>query len=220
MTKPVQVLDPAAGFKGDPTGATVLDFWQWSGSNLLDNLQRGVLAEFLVGRALGVVSELRAEWASHDLCYRGLKIDVKSAAYAQSWPQKWASAIGYGIARRSGSWDPKTNVWEELAPPQRTADIYVFALLRRPDEKDRRNPREHKPDPLDLDHWEFSVLDRATLDGERPEQRTIALNPLRRLVQASARGTVAAPYAQLKTAVDRACGATRRASAPDEALGG
>ena len=33
-------------------GITVLDFWRWAFSDLIDNTQRGVLAEFLVYSSL------------------------------------------------------------------------------------------------------------------------------------------------------------------------
>ena len=34
-----------------PLGFAVLDFWQWSNSNLVGNALRGHIAEFLVARA-------------------------------------------------------------------------------------------------------------------------------------------------------------------------
>ena len=38
---------------GVSVGLTLLDFWQWQGSRLLDNALRGLLAEFYVTKALG-----------------------------------------------------------------------------------------------------------------------------------------------------------------------
>ena len=198
------MLDPTAVFKGDPNGTTVLDFWRWSGSDLLDNLQRGVLAEFLVAQALGVASSHRAEWAFCDVLYKSWKIEVKSAAYAQSWPQEKASAIIYNIAPQKQAWDPKTGDQEALTPPRRTSDIYVFSLLRRPDGKELRDPNQYKPDPLDLDHWEFSVLDAETLNSERPASQKIALNPLSALLRDSVHGSERISWDALKAAVDRA----------------
>ena len=207
MSKPRPMLSPQTPFVGGPdeaaTGMTVLDYWRWSGSDLLDNAQRGVLAEFLVARALGVTDEFRAEWASYDIRYRNRKIEIKSAAYAQSWPQETPSVIGFTIAPQKGAWDPKTNEWEPLDSPRRTADLYIFSLLRRPDGKDRRDPNRHKSDPLDLRHWEFLVLDTATLDSERPGQGTIGLKPLSVLVEGSALGAASIGYGDIKTAVDR-----------------
>ena len=48
-------------------GFTVLDFWKWSGSDLLSNAARGVLAEFLVAQAIGVTDSLRVEWDAKGL---------------------------------------------------------------------------------------------------------------------------------------------------------
>ena len=38
---------------GTPLGVSLQEFWQWSGSDLISNSQRGILAEFLVAIALG-----------------------------------------------------------------------------------------------------------------------------------------------------------------------
>jgi hypothetical protein len=40
-----------------PLGFTVLDFWQWSSSDLVSNSTRGCIAEFIVARALGLDME-------------------------------------------------------------------------------------------------------------------------------------------------------------------
>ena len=205
---PEPPLSPSAVFRGDPTGATVLDYWRWSASNLLDNVQRGVVAEFLVARALGVADAPREEWAGWDISYPfkseedPIKIEVKSSAYSQSWHQDDAYTISYDIGRRTWVWDPKTGKSEKLDSPQRTADMYVFALLRRDDQRDRSNPNENKPDPLDLSHWEFHVLDRATLDQQVSNQKSIGLNPLKKLVESWGRSV---QYANLKAAVDDLC---------------
>src|SRR4051794_17094326 len=45
-------------------GFTVLDFWQWSSSDLVGNALRGHVAEFLVSRAVGAISSIRNEWDS------------------------------------------------------------------------------------------------------------------------------------------------------------
>ena len=61
-----KALEPEAEFRvpeGSPK-ACLGDYWQWSGSSLMDNAARGVLAEFLVGRALGLTEEPRKEWGS------------------------------------------------------------------------------------------------------------------------------------------------------------
>ena len=75
----------------------LLDFWQWSMSDVISNATRGILAEFIVAQAIGVAKEgVREEWAAFDLVSKeGTKIEVKSAAYLQSWQQKDFSKITF-----------------------------------------------------------------------------------------------------------------------------
>lgn len=75
------------------------DFWRWAYSNLAANNLRGHLAEFLVGSDLGVTAQPRVEWANYDLLTKtGIKVEVKSAAYLQSWNQSRCSPISFGVA--------------------------------------------------------------------------------------------------------------------------
>ena len=46
----------------------LIDYWRWSGSELMNNTTRGILAEFLVAAALGLHKEPREEWKEYDLC--------------------------------------------------------------------------------------------------------------------------------------------------------
>ena len=78
---------------------TVSDFWRWSGSDLLSNTWRGIVAEFLVAKALGLTNKVRLEWDTVDLVTPdGVKIEVKSSAYLQIWDQKIHLAVKFGIA--------------------------------------------------------------------------------------------------------------------------
>ena len=156
---------------GKAADFTLRDYWRWSGSDLLSNAQRGVMAEFLVARALGTAETPRLEWGAFDVLTReGHAIEVKSAAYWQSWPQARPSVIEFDIAPREQAWDPLTNETETYDPPRRTARAYVFCVLG--------NPDRPSPDPLDVDEWRFLVLATSRLDSERPEQQKIRLNPL------------------------------------------
>ena len=120
----------------------LIDFWQWSSSDLVSNTMRGVLAEFLVAKALGLDCG-RLEWEKCDLVTaEGLKIQVKSSAYLQSWAQTAPSKIQFVVSKRR-AWDPDTNKLD--GEPARHADVYVFALLAHQDKSSL--------DPLDLDQW-------------------------------------------------------------------
>lgn len=196
-------LPPKTPFSGCSEQMTVLDYWQWSAWNLLDNLQRGVLAEFLVARALGVADEPRDEWAGWDLKHLDKKIEVKSAAYAQAWPQKKKCyPIRWDIAPRKWAWDSKDGQTEKLDPPGRTAHIYVFSLLSRPDERDQHDPEHFEPESLDLRHWKFHLLDKEAMDRKWPSQKSIGLEPLTDFIEDSAHGKANVEFDDLKAAMN------------------
>ncbi len=181
---------------GAPLGLTLLDYWRWSGSDLLGNAERGVLAEFLVASALDATDEPRAEWAAHDVSASlggaDVTVEVKSAAWYQSWHQERPSDIRFDIAPRKWLWNPETNGCVELRKPRRFASVYVFCVLGAPDGS--------RPDPFETGQWDFYVLDTASLDRAKPRQQTIGLRPLRRLVR-DATGRGAVKYADLREAV-------------------
>lgn len=132
---------------------TVLDFWRWAFSDLRTNIVRGVLAEFLVASAVGDPSPLRNAWDNFDVTTpSGVRVEVKSSAYLQSWNQRQVSKIVFsGLTGRSlvGS---TAEYGEER---ELRADVYVFAIhtCREPDQYDA----------LDLNDWEFRVLGAAAL---------------------------------------------------------
>ena len=166
----------------------LLDFWRWSSSELLSNALRGVLAEFLVGQALGALTEGRTEWDAYDLqTPEGTKVEVKSAAYLQSWPQKELSKISFGIAPTLG-WDAKSNTYSPER--RRQADMYVFCLLEHDD--------PDTVDPMDLLQWRFWVVPTTVLAERFGDQKTVSLGPLVGLAGEGVR------YGFLKSAVDAA----------------
>lgn len=156
---------------GAPLGPSLLDFWRWSVSDLVSNATRGRLAEFIVASAVGidVGSAIRDEWQAFDLrTQTGVKIEVKSAAYLQTWFQKRESRILFGVERRRG-WDADTG--EQQREAGRHADVYVFALLAHRGDKT-------KLDPLDVGQWRFWAVSAANLDGYKRSQHCITLKSL------------------------------------------
>jgi hypothetical protein len=133
-----------------PDGATVGDFWRWAFSDLRSNATRGILAEYLVARAVKAkLDRSRVEWDNFDvLSPSGVRIEVKSAAYLQSWPQARPSQIRYaGLTGRA--WSPEANTYSQQ--PEIRCDVFVFAL------QTCRAPEAY--DPLSLGQWEFRVVD-------------------------------------------------------------
>jgi hypothetical protein len=157
---------------GHEFGPSLVHFWQWSASDLVSNATRGVLAEFLVAVALGVpLDGVRDEWAAFDLTTpEGITVEVKSAAYVQSWAQRRLSDIVFRTPR-TRAWDPDSNL--QATEQQRQAQVYVFALLAHTD--------KGSIEPLDVAQWHFFVLPTETLNRRTRSQHSITLPSLRAL---------------------------------------
>ena len=187
--KPVENLDQL--FATRKTGAeafciqgqdyprmALLQFWQWSVSDLVSNATRGRLAEFIIASALGIASGVRDEWDAFDLSTaRGLRIEVKSCAYLQSWKQIRPSTITFSI-RKTRGWDAATGIRQEQ--PSRQSDLYIFALLAHQESKETLNP-------LDLDQWQFFPVPTRVLDGYDRSEHSITLKSLLKLCPVSLR---------------------------------
>lgn len=155
---------------GQSVGGTLLDFWRWSASDLVSNATRGILAEYLVHRAVnGREDVVRDEWDAFDLTTpEGVRVEVKSAAFLQSWHQKELSRISFRTPKTL-AWSADTN--EMAVEPRRQADVYVFALLH--------HETKQTVDPLNVQQWTFYVLPTRVLDERTRSQHSIALTSLR-----------------------------------------
>lgn len=162
IPKPILRLTGDERFSDD--ASSVLDFWRWAFSDLRTNIVRGVLAEYLVARAVGDTSPLREAWDNWDVTTpTGIKVEVKSSAYLQSWNQRKLSSIVFsGLTGRE--WSDQTN---ELATDRTLrADVYVFAVhtCREPDQYD----------PLRIEDWQFRVMSAAQLAQHSYRSVTLA----------------------------------------------
>jgi len=151
IPKPARPLTGQERFSSDLS--SVFDFWRWAFSDLRTNIVRGVLAEYLVAQAVGDPSPMREAWDNWDVTTAtGIKVEVKSSAYLQSWNQRKLSAITFsGLTGRE--WSAQTN--ELAADRTLRAEVYVFAVhtCREPDQYD----------PLKIEDWEFRVMSAAQL---------------------------------------------------------
>ena len=154
--------------RGSALDFNVIDYWRWATSDFVSNTARGILAEYIVARALGIPTdeEVRDAWAPFDLeTPDGIKIEVKSAAYVQSWEQDGFSRISFRTPMTI-AWDSESNSYDP--EPKHQADLYVFALFAQ---------REMPIDPLDLDQWKFYALATQKLNG----RKSISLSALKEL---------------------------------------
>jgi hypothetical protein len=149
-------------------GFSIKDFWTWSASDLVSNVTRGHLAEFIVAKAIGAAEGVRNEWATYDLTTpNGTKVEVKSAAYLQSWPQDDYSTIQFNV-EKTKELDLKDGGYR--GTPSRHADVYIFALLA--------HKNKQTVDPLNVKQWDFYVLPTSVLDKRTRSQHSITLNTL------------------------------------------
>lgn len=177
------------------------EFQAWAFDNLLTNTTRGLLAEYIVAKALGALKAKRVEWDNVDVKIGGIRVEVKSAAYVQSWKQAGPSVISFDIGPKTG-WDAGADTY--AASPGRSAHVYVFCLLKGTDNQPL--------DPLDVGQWTFYVLATSVLNREVPVQKTIRLGPLIDL------GPKECTYDELK-AVIRAAAADHRGPKPESTHG-
>ena len=153
---------------GKPVNFLLNDFWAWQASDLLNNALRGVLAEFIVARALGIdTAETRREWDAYDLIFDGRwRIEVKSSAFLQSWEQKAPSRLQFSI-RPTRTWSGASACGDEA---RRQSDLYVFCVFTATDRATAA--------PINLDQWDFYVLPTKRLNDMSGHQQTISLPSL------------------------------------------
>jgi len=165
-------------------GLTVGDYWSWAYSDILNNVNRGVFAEFLVGSALETLQSPRQAWNEFDLQYERFRVEVKSSKYLQSWNQEKLSKISFSIVKTKG-WNADTNINQNKK--MRNSDLYVFCLFT---EKEIRTANV-----INTDAWEFYVVSTGKINRKFLEQKTIGLTSLKKLA-------TPVKYSQIKSSVD------------------
>lgn len=150
---------------------TLSAYWEWAHSNLMDNAERGALAEFIVKQAVGDMSATRTNWDAYDLLSpEGIKVEIKASGYLQSWDQDKFSSIKFSI-RPTYGWDARTNSTDTVM--RRQSDVYVFCLHKHKDKS--------TVNPLDIEQWEFYVVPTRTLNERCGDQKSITLSALKAL---------------------------------------
>jgi hypothetical protein len=166
------LLDLTTHFKNCPVALnnkTVSVFWQWGFSDLLQNTTRGILAEYIVAVLLGVDGKPRNPWESFDLRLNdGRTIEIKTMSRLQAWAQKQLSEPRV-VIRPSRYWSAKTGIMEKT--PSLNADLYIICYF---------TAEEHSTaNPLDLDQWEFFVLDKNKVKDVLKKTKSISLKTLK-----------------------------------------
>lgn len=160
--------DALIGLGDHDESLTVLQFWRWAFGNLNEDRLKGLFAEWLVGRLLGLELKHagRNGGANSDLITRdGVRIEVKSTAYWQSW--KLYTEDGTPIPPEeieARHWDrlekpltfqvrrTRDSVDRSGAKPKLWSHLYIFAV------QFERDPIRWNI--LDMDQWRFYCLTR------------------------------------------------------------
>jgi hypothetical protein len=162
---------------------TVLDYWRWAHADVLENVQRGIYAEYLVGAALGITNQVRVGWNPYDLLYGDYKIEVKSSAYLQAWEQTVLSKISFGIGVRSHV-DPQGS---KALDPRYHADCFVFCVFG--------NKDAATANVLDAAQWWFYVVPISRLIEYCNVAKSVVENRVKQI-------TNAVSYTELKQRID------------------
>lgn len=162
---------------------TMLNFWQWSLSNIQFGMTRGTFADFIVKCSLdrgGIPTRslIGTGFEPYDLEGPIIpstgdvsRIEVKSSAFLNSETGKYAERASFSIAPARV---PIDGDYKKDSPQQRNNDLYVFALYTATD--NRRNI-------LDLSWWEFFVLPTYRIEGDPNlcRQKTVSLKRVKEL---------------------------------------
>lgn len=162
---------------------TMLNFWQWSLSNIQFGMTRGTFADFIVRCSLdsgGIITrpDIGTGFEPYDLegpvipsTGKVSRIEVKSSAYLNSETCKYSERASFSIAPARV---PVDGDYKKDSPQQRNNDLYVFCLYTATD--NRRNI-------LDLSWWEFFVLPTYRIEENESlcKQKTISIKRVKEL---------------------------------------
>lgn len=151
-------------------GKKISDFWKWACSDLIIPTNRQDFATYLVADSLELTKMPRINWENADLRYRKKKIAIRSSAYVEHWKQKRPRRLSFDVSPKKGL-DAKTE--ESVTFRNRHPEIYVFAVVN---EKDLK-----KIDLLNLDQWQFYIVDTDRLDEHHYDTRKLGIRALQKL---------------------------------------
>lgn len=162
-------------FKNKELDGSILDFWSWAYSDLIQNMNRGAFAEYIVLKAMNSQCNdnsshlnFRISMGAYDLLSpEGIRVEVKSSAYIQSWTSDRVAKISFRIAPAKAV-DDYGN-YSSSSKYRRHSDVYVFCVW---------TARSKSQNILDLSLWDFYVIATKTLDEKIPNQKTITFNSL------------------------------------------
>ena len=178
-------------YNGESIGCNLIDFWKFRYPNIFD--MQDELSEFIVARALGTNEASNIDyWTLWDIDYAGYRIEIKETSYYHSFNKEGeiSKSRNFGITKSNSRYlvnaegkttDDYINVFE------RHNDLYVFCL--------NTGYSKEESFPLNLNNWEFYVLQTYFINQKCKNNKTISLNRVRKF-------TDAVNYGNLKNKID------------------
>ena len=157
---------------GNEINLSICDFWRWAYSDFSDNVYRSVHGDFLVASSIGTSSASlcrgKSVYRHFDIISKeGYRIEIKTAAYVQSFDGNYPDHISFRIAPIKGT--ETGPYYSSSVPRKRHSDLHVFCLYKGLTVNDSH---------LNIDLWEFFVLPTKVLDEKRTTKKTISLSSL------------------------------------------
>ena len=151
----------------------ITHFWRWAYSDLIQNITRGVLAEFLVAWTLDLDYRPRNPWDAYDLKTKdGKRIEVKSTGYLQDWyrngerPKKIRPKF---VICQTREWSAENGMQKE---PSFNADVYVLCY--------HKKESFEGLDPMDLNQWEFWAFTKKEIIKLLDGRKSISVSQLKK----------------------------------------
>ena len=142
--------------------SSLLHFWEWAFGDLCDDDIKGIFAEWMILKLLGIASTRRISWANCDIVTpERVRIEVKTSSRWQSWKLLDGAGKPYDPPLYPATEDAKirfsglmardaTTIADSSATPEFKSDIYVFAF--------QKEWAPERWNAVDLLQWEFYVL--------------------------------------------------------------
>ena len=157
------------------------DFLMWAFADPCNDALKGIFAEWLVLRLLGLKSDRRISWANSDIITpSGNRIEVKSSSYWQDWKLYREDGSEADYSRFIIQPDNKVRfsglisgdaTGDEIREKGYKSSLYVFCFQRETD------PRQW--DALDLGQWEFYLTTIEQMEAHAA--RSISLKRLKEI---------------------------------------
>lgn len=144
-------------------------FWQWAYSDLSYIISNPILAEYIVSSAVGTISTRYNRTICHPykiITKHGYLVDVKSAAYVQSYDAEHPEQISFLLA------STVDETGDFKSAPQSNSDLFIFCLYK---------ALSMDQSPFDINLWDFYIISTKVLNEKIPNRKSITLSRLKTL---------------------------------------